>query len=196
MTSPPGPSPATFFDMITSYQRTEALRAGIELDLFTQIATGKCTAAQIASACGAAPRGIRILADYLTIAGVLTKTGDCYALTVDSAAFLDRHSPMYLGGTVEFLLAPNLRDCYAKLTDAVRRGGTAVSDEGTVSDDNPIWVPFARAMGPLMQLPAKLLAGLIPGDPNRPIRVLDEPVASQTAGASSASGYQPVLPSA
>jgi 2-polyprenyl-3-methyl-5-hydroxy-6-metoxy-1,4-benzoquinol methylase len=168
-----GPSPAIFFDAITSYQRTEALRAGIELDLFTQISMGKRTAADIAAATNAAPRGIRILADYLTIAGLLTKNGDQFALTPDSAAFLDRRSPLYLGGTIEFLLAPNLRECFSKLTDAVRRGGTAVSDEGTVSHDNPIWVPFARAMGPLMRLPAKLLADLIPGDTNRTLQVLD-----------------------
>ena len=55
----------------------------------------------------------------------------------------------------------------------MRRGGTAVSDEGTVSHDNPIWVAFARAMAPLMQLPARLLADLIGGDPQQPLRVLD-----------------------
>ena len=35
-----------------------------------------------------------------------------------------------------------------------RKGGTATSDEGTVSHDNPVWVAFARAMGPMMRLPA------------------------------------------
>jgi cyclopropane fatty-acyl-phospholipid synthase-like methyltransferase len=55
----------------------------------------------------------------------------------------------------------------------VRRGGTAVSDEGTVSDDNPIWVEFAREMAPLMQTPARLLADLVGGDTGQPLRVLD-----------------------
>jgi 2-polyprenyl-3-methyl-5-hydroxy-6-metoxy-1,4-benzoquinol methylase len=171
--SVPAPSPAVFFEAISAYQRTEALRAGIELDLFTHIAAGKQTAAEIAAACGAAPRGVRILADYLTIMGSMRKSGECYELTPDSEAFLVKGSPMYLGGTIEFLLTPSLRDCFGKLTEAVRRGGTAVSDEGTVSHDNPIWVPFARAMGPLMRLPATLLANLIPGDISRPLRVLD-----------------------
>src|SRR5439155_4702064 len=56
---------------------------------------------------------------------------------------------------------------------AVRRGGTAVSDEGTVSEDNPIWVPFARTMAPLMQMPARLLTDLVGGDTRQPLRVLD-----------------------
>src|SRR3954470_22621758 len=170
---PQGPSPALFFDTISAYQRTEALRAAIELDLFTFVAAGHQTAAELANACKAAPRGIRILADYLTILGFLHKQGDRYELTADSKAFLDRESPAYLGGAVNFLLAPELRESFLRLTAAVRRGGTAVSNEGTTSDDNPIWVEFARAMAPLMQMPARLLAGLVGGEGEQPLRVLD-----------------------
>jgi 2-polyprenyl-3-methyl-5-hydroxy-6-metoxy-1,4-benzoquinol methylase len=170
---PQGPSPALFFDTISAYQRTEALRAAIELDLFSHIGAGRQTAAELAEACQAAPRGIRILADYLTILGFLHKHGDLYELTADARAFLDRASPAYLGGAVEFLLAPELRESFHRLTAAVRRGGTAVSDEGTVSDDNPIWVGFARAMAPLMQMTARLLADLVGGDRGQPLRVLD-----------------------
>jgi 2-polyprenyl-3-methyl-5-hydroxy-6-metoxy-1,4-benzoquinol methylase len=162
-----------FFDTINSYQRTEALRAAIELDLFSHIAAGRQTAAELGDACQAAPRGIRILADYLTILGFLHKTGDRYVLTEDSRMFLDRRSPAYLGGAVGFLLAPELKESFHQLTAAVRRGGTAVSDEGTVSHDNPIWVEFARAMAPLMQMPARLLAELVGGDSEQPLRVLD-----------------------
>lgn len=167
------PSPAHFFDIINSYQRTEALRAALELDLFSQVAAGQTTAPLIASACGASPRGVRILADYLTILGFLQKNEDRYALSPDAAAFLDRRSPAYLGGTLDFLLTPQLRDCFRQLTAAVRRGGTATSDEGTVSEENPIWVAFAEAMGPLARLPAGLLADLVGGDRLQPLRVLD-----------------------
>ncbi|MBP3955579.1 methyltransferase domain-containing protein [Gemmata sp. G18] len=168
-----GPSPALFFDTISAFQRTEALRATLELDLFTHIAAGQITAAQLAEACQAAPRGVRILADYLTILGFLRKHDDRYELTPDTNTFLNRKSPAYLGGAAEFLLTPQLQECFQNLTAAVKRGGTAVSAEGTVSHDNPIWVAFARAMGPIMQLPAQLLAGLVGGDHQQPLRVLD-----------------------
>src|SRR6516165_12232387 len=168
-----GPSPALFFDTISAYQRTEALRAAIELDLFSLVGAGRHTAADLAAACQAAPRGIRILADYLTILGFLHKQSDRYELTADARVFLDRASPAYLGGAVGFLLTPELKECFRQLTAAVRRGGTAVSEDGTVSHDNPIWVEFARAMAPLMQMPAQLLAGLVGGDAGRPLRVLD-----------------------
>ena len=170
---PQGPTPALFFDAVSAFQRTEALRTGIDLDLFTHVAAGRHTSAEIASACGADPRGVRILADYLSIIGFLNKQGDRYDLTADSAAFLDRNSPAYVGGALEFLLAPKMRECFERLTPAVRRGGTAISDEGTVSHDNPIWVAFARAMAPLMRPAAELLAGLVGGDRDRPLRVLD-----------------------
>jgi 2-polyprenyl-3-methyl-5-hydroxy-6-metoxy-1,4-benzoquinol methylase len=168
-----GPSPALFFDTVNAYQRTEALRAAIELDLFTRIAAGQRTATDLAGACRASPRGVRILADYLTILGFLRKEGDQYEVTSEASAFLDRRSPAFLGGAVEFLLADELRESFRRLTDAVRRGGTATSDEGTVSPDNPVWVAFARAMAPLMQLPARLLADLAGGDLQQPLRVLD-----------------------
>jgi 2-polyprenyl-3-methyl-5-hydroxy-6-metoxy-1,4-benzoquinol methylase len=162
-----------FFDTVSAFQRTEALRAAIELDLFSHVAAGRETATEIADACRAAPRGIRILADYLTIYGFLNKHGDRYALSTESKAFLDRASPAYLGGATRFMLMPAMRECFQQLTAAVQRGGTAVSDEGTVSHDNPIWVEFARAMAPIMRMPAQLLAGLVGEDTGKPLRVLD-----------------------
>jgi 2-polyprenyl-3-methyl-5-hydroxy-6-metoxy-1,4-benzoquinol methylase len=184
------PSPALFFDTVSAYQRTEALRAAIEIDLFSQVAAGRQTAAQLAEACQAAPRGVRILADYLTILGFLHKHGERYELAADTKVFLDRQSPGYLGGTLGFLLTPGLRESFEKLTAAVRRGGTAVSDEGTVSPDNPIWVAFARQMGPLMQLPAQLLAGLVGGDPGQPLRVLDVAAGHGLFGITIATAYR------
>jgi hypothetical protein len=44
---PQGPSPALFFDTISAYHRTEALRAAIELDLFSRVAAGHHTAADL-----------------------------------------------------------------------------------------------------------------------------------------------------
>jgi SAM-dependent methyltransferase len=171
--NPHGPSPALFFDTINAFQRTEALKAAIELDLFTHVAAGHRTADELAAACGAAPRGVRILADYLTIAGFLRKADGRYELPHDTRAFLVRSSPAYLGGTAEFLLTPQIRECFGTLTAAVRKGGTAASAEGTVSHDNPVWVAFARAMGPMMAPQAELLVGVVGGDRDRPLWVLD-----------------------
>lgn len=169
----PQVSPALFFDTINSYQRTEALKAAITLDLFSAIAAGKATTTELGTACGAAERGIRILCDYLTIMGFLTKQDQRYALTPDSAMFLDRRSPAYLGGTIEFLLSPVLTSGFQDLTAAVRKGGTVMDQEGTITPDHPIWVSFARAMVPMMALPAHLMAELVDPAANRKLRILD-----------------------
>ncbi len=170
---PSGPSPARFFEAVNAFQRTEVLKTAVELDLFTRIAAGHTSTDQLATACGANPRGVRILADYLTVDGWLRKQGESYSNTPDAEVFLNRRSPAYLGGALEFMLTPMIRDCFASLTAAVRKGGTAVSAEGTVSHDNPVWVAFARGMAPLMRMPAELLVGLIGGDRSEPLRVLD-----------------------
>src|SRR6185503_20851230 len=104
----PQVSPALFFNTINSYQRTEALKAAINLEVFSAISAGSSTAAEIAKACNAAERGIRILCDYLVIMGFLTKQEGRYGLTLDTAIFLDKKSPAYLGGTIDFLLSPML----------------------------------------------------------------------------------------
>ena len=89
--------------------------------------------------------------------GFLSKVDGRYALAPDSALFLDMHSPAYLGGALEFLLTPRLREGNARLTEAVRRGGTALG-EGTLEPENPDWVQFAKAMMPLMHTPAEIMA--------------------------------------
>ena len=139
MTAPgPNVSPALFFDTVNAYQQTAAIKAALDLDLFTAIAEGRESAQQLAEQRGASERGVRILCDYLTVLGFLTKQNDRYGLTADSAFFLDRRSPTFIGGSVEFLLSPMLTDGFKDLAAAVRKGGTVMS-RNTVSAENPIW---------------------------------------------------------
>ena len=167
------PTPQLFFQTINAYQRTEGLKAAIELEVFTAIGEGKTTAAGIAERCGASERGIRILCDFLCVLGFLTKDGERYKLTPDSAAFLDKRSPAYLGGSLEFLLSPMLTDGFKDLAGAVRKGGTVASEEGTIAPEHPVWVKFARAMMPMMVMPAQLMAKLVDEKAERRLRILD-----------------------
>src|SRR5690349_21019251 len=144
------PSPDLFFDTLTAYQKTAALKAAVDLDLFSTIAGGPATAAEIASRCRATERGVRILCDYLTVLGFLTKAGDTYSLTRDSAIFLDRKSPAYAGGATDFLLSDHLTGTFKQLTASVRKGGTAMSEQGSTEAEHPMWVTFANTMGGLM----------------------------------------------
>ena len=167
------PSPQLFFQTVNAQQRTEALKAAIELEVFTAIGEGNATAAQIAKRCQTSEKGMRVLCDFLTIMGMLTKQSDSYALTLDSATFLDKRSPAYVGGAVEFMCSPVLNECVRSMTEAVRRGGTAIDNEGTLGPEHPIWVKFARGMAPLMMMPAQMIPKLVDPNADRKLRVLD-----------------------
>ena len=92
MSSQTMPSPQLYFDTIFAFQRSAALKSAIELDVFTVVGDGSQTVKEIATACGVPERGIRILCDYLTTVGLITKTGETYQLTADSAVFLTKRS--------------------------------------------------------------------------------------------------------
>jgi 2-polyprenyl-3-methyl-5-hydroxy-6-metoxy-1,4-benzoquinol methylase len=171
MTGTP-PSPELFFETINAYQRTAALKAAIELDVFTALVDGAATAPAVAQRAGASERGTRILLDYLTLIGFLTKTGDTYQLTPDSAIFLNRRSPAYMGGTVGFLATPELVKNFDRLAATVKRG-TIEPSQNTVAHDNPIWVQFARAMVPLMAPAAQGIAEALNVASEPELKVLD-----------------------
>ncbi|HWS90319.1 MAG TPA: class I SAM-dependent methyltransferase [Pyrinomonadaceae bacterium] len=167
------PSPEHFFQAATSYQHAAALKAAVELELFTAVAEGNRDAKSIAERCGASERGVRILSDFLVIDGFLTKDEGGYGLTRDSAVFLDRRSPAYMGGALEFLLAPTLLKGFEDLAGAVRKGGTVVPEGGTVSAENPVWVKFARAMAPMAAPVAGQLPPLVGAPTEGKYKVLD-----------------------
>lgn len=167
------PSPQLFFQMINAHQQTEALKAAIELEVFTAIGEGNTSAVDIGKRCGASEKGARVLCDFLTIMGMLTKENNAYGLTLDSSMFLDKRSPAYLGTAIEFLASPMLTDGLKDVVGAVRRGGTTMKDDGTVAPDNPLWVKFARGMAPMMAMPAQLMAKLVDPQADRKLKVLD-----------------------
>jgi 2-polyprenyl-3-methyl-5-hydroxy-6-metoxy-1,4-benzoquinol methylase len=176
MTSPAQaaqPSPERIFETLSAFQETAALRAAIELDVFTAIGAGATTAAALAERCGASERGARILCDYLTVLGFLTKSGGRYGLTPDSAVFLDRRSPACMASVSQFLGSPAMAERFSHLADAVRRGGTTLGDDAGLAPEHPMWVDFAKGMAPMMILPAEQIAALLGAASGKPWKVLD-----------------------
>ncbi len=165
------PSPGIVFDTLQAYQRSVALRGGIDLDLFTAIAEGNTSLSAIAKRIKASEKGTRVLCDYLTMIGFLVKQGGEYTLTPDSAAFLNRHSPSYMGTMANFLMSPNVAGMLDDITAVIRHGGALPSDHGALEPENPMWVEFARSMAPMMQMPAGLIAKMFAG--SNPMKVLD-----------------------
>src|SRR5262249_6730326 len=168
---PQAPSPAIIFDTLNAYQRTSALRGAIELDLFTAIAEGNRTSKAISERIRASERGTRVLCDFLTVIGFLTKQANEYNVTLDSSVFLNRHSPAYIGTIADFLGLAEEMGAFRDMAALVRKGGALI--EALESPDNPIWVNFARSMAPLMAMPSELLAKLLGADSGKKWKVLD-----------------------
>src|SRR5579872_389623 len=150
------PNPTAIFETFHAYQRSYALKAAVELNLFTAIAEGHNTAAALAQECKASERGVRILCDFLTISHLLTKEGDRYSLTPDTAFFLDSRSPAYLGKAATFLLHPLQMQNAEHLATAIRNGYPAA--HSCIEPEDAIWVDFAQGMAPLMFPAAQTIA--------------------------------------
>jgi 2-polyprenyl-3-methyl-5-hydroxy-6-metoxy-1,4-benzoquinol methylase len=165
-------SPELLMDTVFGYFRTSAIKAAIELDVFTAIAEGADTVAAIGRRSGTAEPGIQALADYLTVLGFLDKSGETYRLTASSAVFLDRRSPAFLGDIHRFLAAPEMLGLALTDPAAFVRNGGSVGLANTAPED-PVWVGFARHMapffGPIAQATAAHFAELTPA----PGRILD-----------------------
>lgn len=169
------PSPARLTDYAFAFQRTAALRAAVELDLFTAIGAGHDTVPQLAVHCGAEERGVQALCDFLVALELLAKEGERYAAVPDAGFFLRRGSPAFIGDALDFVvsetqLEATLRDPAAP----VRRGGTALTETGQlVAPDHPDWTTYAQAMAPLMARSASFLADLVASADGEMARVLD-----------------------
>jgi ubiquinone/menaquinone biosynthesis C-methylase UbiE len=165
------PNPLLIFDALNGFSRATALKAAIELEVFTLIGAGAGTAAELAKRAQTSQKGMRILCDFMTIQGFLTKQDGVYGLTRDSAVFLDKKSPAYLGSTAFFLVHPAHVMNFLDLTAAVRKGGT-VHEDGNMGPEAPIWVEFAKWMAPLSAVGSAGLAQIV-NTPGQPMKVLD-----------------------
>jgi 2-polyprenyl-3-methyl-5-hydroxy-6-metoxy-1,4-benzoquinol methylase len=167
---PIAPSPMKIMEMISGYEKAAVIKTAIELDIFTAVAEGYVTPDQLAVRCQASKKGVRIISDYLVVEGLLSKEGPEYALTPDSAAFLDRNSRTYIGAITGFLMSDHMNRQYDRLADSVRRGGAASTEE-SMSPDHSMWIDFAESMIPITMMPANMMADILPKGAKRVLDV-------------------------
>jgi ubiquinone/menaquinone biosynthesis C-methylase UbiE len=145
-------SPMKFFETMNAYQRTSALKAAIDLELFTAVGETKGTLDEISQRIKAPERGVRALCDFMVISGFLNKelgkSGPHYSLTPDSATFLHKESPSYVGGATMFMASPFVTDAFKDLASVVRAGGPPADER--IDTENPGWVDFARGMASMI----------------------------------------------
>jgi 2-hydroxy-4-(methylsulfanyl)butanoate S-methyltransferase len=74
-----------------------AMLAGMQLDVFTPLKDGPMTTEQIADAIGVGPARLRLLLYSLAAAGLLTEQDGRFSNTPESAQFLVKGAPSYMG---------------------------------------------------------------------------------------------------
>ena len=128
-------SPEKILDMNWDYAKTSALAAGVELDVFTHIASGKKTVNQISKAAKSSRRGMEMLLNALAGLGLLAKDkSGLFSLMPESSEFLIRGKPRYLGDMS--LHAQELNRIWLHLAECVRSGRpyTALDKKGAGED--------------------------------------------------------------
>jgi ubiquinone/menaquinone biosynthesis C-methylase UbiE len=167
-------TPEHIFNTLNAHEQTAALLTAIELDIFTAIGAGANTAAAIAAKTGAAEKGARVLCDFMTVHGFLTKDRGTYGLTPESAFFLDRKSPACLASMAGFLGSKQARARFEALTESVRKGGSVWAEGGDNTKPNDeFWVTFARSMAGLALPSSQFIAALLHAEDGQPCKVLD-----------------------
>lgn len=104
---------------------SRALLSAVELELFTLLGREKLTGGAIGERLGLHPRSIPDFPDALLALGLLERDGDGpgarYGNTPETAAFLDKNSPQYIGGILE-MAGSRLYGFWGSLTEALRTG--------------------------------------------------------------------------
>ncbi len=120
-----GPSPAGILQIGFGFWSSKVLLSAVELGLFTLLAEGPRTGAEIERALELHPRATADFLDALVAIGMLMRDGDgaaaLYGNTAETALFLDRGSPSYVGGILEMANA-RLYRFWGDLTEALQTG--------------------------------------------------------------------------
>lgn len=115
--------------------KVTVLKAAMELDVFTTIAKGHYTLEEIAAVLRCSARGMRVLLDALCPLGLLHKSGDIYALTSTSEAYLVRGVPT---SCIDIYLA--WFQGRERFADCVRTGKPSI--DLTVPEAEGLWVSY------------------------------------------------------
>ncbi|GAB4361895.1 MAG: hypothetical protein OHK0021_05950 [Bryobacter sp.] len=166
-------NPQKVMELLSGYQKTAALKAAIDLKLFTHLGPGGASSQLLAERTQTSEKGVRILADYFVVEGLLEKVDSVYKNTPTAAAFLDEASPAYMGGMTGFLAAPGIKAQFDALTEAVKKGGVAASAEGSTAESYGGWIDFAESMEAMMGPAAAQMAAILCKGRSGPLAVLD-----------------------
>ena len=160
-------TPAKIMQLGTGFWSSKTLLSAIELGLFTELAKGALDGAALTKRLQLHPRSARDFFDALVALGMLKRTGQRYANTAETALFLDRAKPSYVGGILE-MSNTRLYRFWGSLTEGLRTGKpqnevkTGEDFFGTLYADPQRLEGFLRAMTGLSIGSAQVIAKKFP----------------------------------
>jgi predicted O-methyltransferase YrrM len=117
--------PSHIMQVGMGFWASKTLLSAVELELFTKLGGDSMTAGEIAAAFGLHERAVPDFPDALFALGLLDRDGEGagarYRNTQETAVFLDKSSPAYIGGILEMSNA-RLYPFWGDLTEALRTG--------------------------------------------------------------------------
>jgi len=138
------PNPGLLMQLGLAYRSSAVLFASIDLDVFTFLADGPRTAADLAAARDGKPAAMKLLLDACVAEGLLTAAGDEYANTPLTAAFLVRGRESYSANGFKYV--QNLVPAWSQLTEFVRTGVPPMLPEVMLGVDKAVTRAFVMAM--------------------------------------------------
>jgi hypothetical protein len=115
------PTPDGIMKLGLGFWGSKAFLSAIELGLFTALAEGPLNADDLVAKLELHERGARDFLDALVALGMLERDDGAYRNTRDTAVFLDRNLPSYIGGILE-MANHRLYGFWGNLTEALRTG--------------------------------------------------------------------------
>ncbi len=146
---------------------SKTLLSAVELGLFTELAKKPLDAGALTKRLELHPRSARDFFDALVALGMLKRVGTRYANTRETALFLDRTKPSYVGGMLEMSNA-RLYRFWGSLTEGLRTGKpqnevkTGEDFFRTLYGDPQRLEGFLKAMTGLSQGTARAIARKFP----------------------------------
>jgi hypothetical protein len=119
------PDPSHIMQVGMGFWASKTVLSAVELELFTQLGSDSMTGEELRQRLELHARAIPDFPDTLVALGFLERDGDgsdaTYRNTPETAAFLDKRSPTYIGGILEMANA-RLYGFWRDLTDGLKTG--------------------------------------------------------------------------
>ena len=120
-----GLDPSHIMEVGTGFWPSKTLLSAVELDLFSHLGAESISGEEVGARLALHPRAIYDFLDALVALGFLEREGEGtngrYRNSAETAAFLDKQSPTYVGGFLE-MCNTRLYGVWGELTEALKSG--------------------------------------------------------------------------